>query len=470
MAGDKYLQPNKGCSIHIHPILEHAIDDNPEIVRQASRRYEMSRDNRARIEGENLPPNAADREGIQADIVPPDREAHIESKLASDALSLELSSCKAAWEQVYQDKEANINDITKVPIISGGSISASTLQHSSKFSVENDNAANLQSEFANGPTEYPSTSITGPLIGINVKASTPLCFWSLPPEIRQIIYRKILCSARMLLAGALVKERRSCLMISRFQRKYQEVDIDSAILCTCRKIYYEALPVLYQNNEYAFENVQQLRTFRAEGLDYVPGSLDAALSEGRDYRAKNSEGSRCRDSSMPLFGLSPNPQGRLTYVRRMVLRFDSNATKLTMYRQPLSVRLAQAPMPSPKENKARSHAEWTEFFQGSRCADSGDYISFPALEHLVLDFSPWNLHKHDEVAVSLLLSPRAASISFLIESIQAGPFVTRLGARKPIKSLRVVGLQHQRSLQALKVGLVGDCGDFGWSRTWSIKK
>ena len=46
------------------------------------------------------------------------------------------------------------------------------------------------------------------------------------------------------------------------------VDLDAAILQTCRQIYQEALPILYCENTFVFWGPKDLEAFRVKGLTY----------------------------------------------------------------------------------------------------------------------------------------------------------------------------------------------------------
>lgn len=93
-------------------------------------------------------------------------------------------------------------------------------------------------------------------------------FTILPPEIRQLIYRKLLCGCENLLAGILVKTRVQC-VVSVKDRKDQRWNTDSIVLRVCRRIYHEALPILYRENDFLFFGLEDLRDFRSLGLATV---------------------------------------------------------------------------------------------------------------------------------------------------------------------------------------------------------
>ncbi len=91
----------------------------------------------------------------------------------------------------------------------------------------------------------------------------------LPVELRQQIYRELLESPRSIRGGDLVEEKAAALVVSDIRHAHQILAIDSTILRTCRKVYEEALPILYKVNHFGFRDVRSLRAFRSRGLALV---------------------------------------------------------------------------------------------------------------------------------------------------------------------------------------------------------
>jgi len=88
----------------------------------------------------------------------------------------------------------------------------------------------------------------------------------LPPELREQIYRELLHSPRSIHGGDLLEEKGTALVIADIRQAHQILAIDASILRTCHKIYQEALPILYQNNQFGFRDVRSLQAFRSGGL------------------------------------------------------------------------------------------------------------------------------------------------------------------------------------------------------------
>lgn len=91
----------------------------------------------------------------------------------------------------------------------------------------------------------------------------------LPAELRQQIYRELLHSPRSIHGGELVEEKATALVVPDTVQAYQILAIDATILRTCRKVYQEALPILYQVNQFGFRDVRSLWAFRSGGLRLV---------------------------------------------------------------------------------------------------------------------------------------------------------------------------------------------------------
>lgn len=100
-----------------------------------------------------------------------------------------------------------------------------------------------------------------------------------------IIYRELLClndpSQHIAYQAALVDVRRFSLLLPNLQSDIREVSrlpTSTTILGTCRRIYQEALPVLYSENEFFFNDIDHLRNFQTAGLATTHGKLLGLIS------------------------------------------------------------------------------------------------------------------------------------------------------------------------------------------------
>ena len=88
---------------------------------------------------------------------------------------------------------------------------------------------------------------------------------------------------------------------------------------------------------------------------------------------------------VPTFNLQPRPQGRLSLVRRLSLKLGN-----------LSV------------NSARDRPyldDWKDCLYEDFDAEGRDYLCFPSLEELVLNFRKWALQEDDWVPVCEFMVP-----------------------------------------------------------------
>ena len=95
-----------------------------------------------------------------------------------------------------------------------------------------------------------------------------------------MIYRELLCldhpSRHISFQAALVDARRLSLLLPNFQSHTPEVhklQTSTTFLATCRRMYQEALPILYGENEFFFSDIHDLQTFQITGLARMHGKL-----------------------------------------------------------------------------------------------------------------------------------------------------------------------------------------------------
>ena len=95
-------------------------------------------------------------------------------------------------------------------------------------------------------------------------------FATLPAELRIKLYRNLLVSkGRLLQPNKLINENA---LKFRFKKDgdrengLPSPDIDSTFLRCCRRIYEEALPVLYRENTFKFCEANELSNFRSKKI------------------------------------------------------------------------------------------------------------------------------------------------------------------------------------------------------------
>ena len=102
-------------------------------------------------------------------------------------------------------------------------------------------------------------------------------FAKTPAEVRNQIYDYLLKSkrGRIKRPDLLLLNKRSGVVYQKNKRDHDAPDpdpgIDATILRTCRKIYYEALPILYLGNTFYFWYPAQIDTFKLDGIVKTPG-------------------------------------------------------------------------------------------------------------------------------------------------------------------------------------------------------
>lgn len=100
---------------------------------------------------------------------------------------------------------------------------------------------------------------------ISLQKRCPLLY-AIPLEVRFIIYDHLLVSASSIStkqANKLLGRKRSILL-----SEHNPIsDISATLLRTCRKVYNEALPILYGRNVFSFPNPEAIEKFRDSGID-----------------------------------------------------------------------------------------------------------------------------------------------------------------------------------------------------------
>ncbi len=104
-----------------------------------------------------------------------------------------------------------------------------------------------------------------PEFSVTLQKRCPLLY-AIPLEIRFIIYDHLLVSASSIStkqANKLLGGKRSILLSDHNPIS----DISATLLRTCRKVYNEALPILYGRNVFSFPNPEAIEKFRDRGID-----------------------------------------------------------------------------------------------------------------------------------------------------------------------------------------------------------
>ena len=113
--------------------------------------------------------------------------------------------------------------------------------------------------------------------------------------------------------------------------------LDAAILRTCRQIYLEALPILYEMNTFHFTNPLDMNDFLHQGLN----------------------------SPVPQFGLHRTEDGRLSLIK--------------------DLQLIVGPRYNFDNSRSGIIGEWFSFIKGRNTMA----FRIPQLRMLWLDFTPW---------------------------------------------------------------------------------
>ena len=96
-------------------------------------------------------------------------------------------------------------------------------------------------------------------------------FGKWPLEIREMVYSLLLVAGRIDYPGKLIEKRFTRLIYKEGRRPCGALGIDWTILQTCRRIYNEALPILYGRNNFVFDSPQSIDVFRQQSLVEMSG-------------------------------------------------------------------------------------------------------------------------------------------------------------------------------------------------------
>jgi len=247
----------------------------------------------------------------------------------------------------------------------------------------------------------------------------------LPPELRRLIYLYLLTTSKPIHGGELLEDARTTIIIPATTPPILNLGISATFLRTCRAIYTEALPILYQENKFAFSKVSLLHVFRIKGLTMSRTPQDSPYQKSKSML-------RYLDSiSTHDFAFNPEPQGRLGWLRTVSLRFRHSG-------RPASLRGMRSPPGDETDWLGGYPDPWTEFLNEERYADILGYVSFPALKKLVLDFSDWELKPS--------------------EGLRVRAFEVRFEGEEGLRELTTVGLSHEGTIEAFRGRLLGRGG------------
>ena len=203
----------------------------------------------------------------------------------------------------------------------------------------------------------------------------------LPPEVRAMIYRKLLISPDR------IDNPAYRVGLKRIEHKmlgtYAPVaGLDSTILRVCRTVYDEALPVLYGENTFCFPGPDTMATFKSVGLVEKHSRSLTSQTCG----IPKLTGVEFHPNHKLYFGLRNNHCGRLTLIRKISIQMSTKRDYLYL-RQDI------------REMRKLICHEWLDFLVGRSDTWNGR-VHFPVLESLELDFSDWRLGQDESLWVS----------------------------------------------------------------------
>ena len=102
-----------------------------------------------------------------------------------------------------------------------------------------------------------------------IKQKDCILFKILPLELRRMIYANLLITGIIENPDKILNDKMTCFVYSEKDGRSNGLNLNVAILRTCRLIYHEALPMLYQENTFAFCSPDRMQDFRARGLIHM---------------------------------------------------------------------------------------------------------------------------------------------------------------------------------------------------------
>lgn len=252
----------------------------------------------------------------------------------------------------------------------------------------------------------------------------------LPAEIRLLVYKQLLCSSKIVRGGDLVEDKRTAIVVSDDRPSATALDIDATILRTCRQIYNEALPILYQDNWFGFSEVRLLRTFRTKNLAKTHATHLNNRVDIQDFSYQHF-------SPSPMFAFQPETQGRLTLIKSLHLCF-THSSRLADVRGWHSNPRRTSPYSPLIYSEMEIVDPWVQFLNEERYHDQAGYVAFPKLEDLILDFSAWKLK--------------------INEGLRVRPFEAKFRGPHGLKSLTTVGLLHKPTVEQFMKKLLNKSG------------
>ena len=149
------------------------------------------------------------------------------------------------------------------------------------------------------------------------------------------------------------------------------------------------------------------------------------------------------------FNLKANSNGRLSAIRKLSLNLTAEVEHF------FDPRPGSRAVPSRK----MITYEWGTFLHQDRRGILGaDYIDFPMLEFLSLDFSDWHLGTNEGLVVSK--EPRFTEEGAYSIMLQIRPFIDKFRVSQGLRKLVIRGVSHEKSLAQLKKQLLREGGIF----------
>ena len=141
-------------------------------------------------------------------------------------------------------------------------------------------------------------------------------FSAVPTEIRHMIFYHLLTTPEPIEKPHKHLGSKETALLDNYKPIPQ---IDSAILRTCRMIYFEALPILYGQNTFEFSSANAIRSFQSKSLIGYPLGRPSKIRmcRGLLYAMRPAEGNQV------AFNLKLAPMGRLTLLRSIIINLNA---------------------------------------------------------------------------------------------------------------------------------------------------